>query len=77
MYTNEMVYMLGFDEDKKSVVLDTFLLRKYVFENELNSFLSENPDDIEAIKLRRCGFSDIVDEIPVFKGNNFNTLVSR
>lgn len=72
MYTNEIVYMLGFDEDKKSVVLDTFLLRKYVFENELNSFLSENPDDIEAIKLRRCGFSDIVDEIPVFKGNNFN-----
>lgn len=38
MYKNEMVYMLGFDEDKKSVVLDTFLLRKYVFENELNSF---------------------------------------
>lgn len=38
----ETLYMLGLDKDTKKVVLDTYLLRKYMFEKELDSFLSEN-----------------------------------
>lgn len=34
----ETLYMLGLDKDTKKVVLDTYLLRKYMFEKELDSF---------------------------------------
>lgn len=68
----ETLYMLGLDKDTKKVVLDTYLLRKYMFEKELDSFLSENKDEINASEFRRRGFSDIVDEIPVFRGHDFD-----
>lgn len=68
----ETLYMLGLDKDTKKVVLDTYLLRKYMFEKELDSFLSENKDEINASEFRRRGFSDIVDEIPVFRGYDFD-----
>lgn len=43
-----------------------------MFEKELDSFLSENKDEINASEFRRRGFSDIVDEIPVFRGHDFD-----
>lgn len=68
----ETLYMLGLDKDTKKVVLDTYLLRKYMFQKKLDSFLSENKDEINANEFRRRGFSDIVDEIPVFRGHDFD-----
>lgn len=70
------IYLLSLTDDMRKVVVTAMPIPQYEKFSELLKFIDHHNDKLIAVAFRCSGFSEIVDEIVVSKGNGVNERMS-